>query len=549
MALSEAELQIVEAGQATGKTREQIIAALANYREDITQQAPKNGYLSTIKDVGVGAGKGLLEGAIGTSRILQRGGQEFLGLLPGVDRKEVLETTGFSELGGEQARQIDEQLKAKNAAEMTGKVLGYTAELGAGFVPSAGRFLVRNAGRIGSEVGQAVTTGAQAIAESPVVQGVSRFAQDVAGRVPRFLGRVQEGVEEAATRAERIRTSAPAVQNALRVNLDERFINTVQNADQPTLQAYREMLDIAEDTRGGTLRPKENPSIVAGRAVENQFDLIENRRKAIGKEIEQAVQNLPRATVNMQPSISQLEAVLQENGLRIVDGVLDAGQSTLSKAQIQRLQELYDTARRASGEVSAVRVHGMDRLFSQLQREARFDQLDNIFINVNGEDVNAFRLFRDVYRNQLDNLSPEIRDLNNQYRIVRQMIDDAENSIFRSPNFEATRTTDPAEFAKVNLRRLAGEAQSTPAYQAVVEQMDQLARQLGYEGARADDLIYFAQELRKLYPETIPPTGFQGISTRISDVAERVLKTGAPNEADRQRALRELIESAIQPQQ
>lgn len=567
MVFSQKELQIIKAGKENGFTRAQIEDALKNSRLGITPTSKKSalvfagqkkGGLGTTKDVAVGVGKGLLEGAIGLGRLAtvvpERIGQATIaGLDPNRTFQEVKEQQNITEilgLSGKSAEEIDEQLRAKNEEERLGKILGFAGEVAAGSFGLVRRGVVKGIDvfsnlvrRSGVRIGDEVPTF---IPEEPsFLEGVKQTGKELFERIPRFAGRLRQRAEDAAERARLLKESTPEVQNAIKSNLDTRFITTAQEADAPTLKAYREMLDIAEDTKGGTLKPRQQPSIVAGRVVEEQFDLIEKQRKTVGKQIEETIHNLPDAKVNMRPSLNQIDDVLTQNRITITDkGKLQS--PVFTKQQLARLQELYDQAISAGDVIDAKLVHGMDRVFSQLQREARFENLDNIFLNVNGQDVNAFRIFRDIFRNQLDNLSPEMRQLNNQYRVLRTTINDMENSIFKSPNFEATKVTDPAEFAKVNLRRLAGEAQSSPAYQTAVEEMDVLARQLGYEGARGDDLIYFAQELRKLYPQTIPPTGFTGgIRTSLRGIVENVLEAGKPDIKDQQEALRGLIEAGL----
>ena len=157
-----------------------------------------------------------------------------------------------------------------------------------------------------------------------------------------------------------------------------------------------------------------------------------------------------------------------------------------------------------------------------------------------------FRAFRDVYSNELDNISPEIKDLNRKYRNVATLIDDIENSIFKTPNFEITKNTDQAEFAKVNLRRIFGESQSSPVYEAIADEMDTIAKQLGYNGASPKEVAAFAQEIRQLYPETIPKTGFQGGIGGVLDVAAKALGAGKADTRDQQKALRALIEASEQ---
>lgn len=559
MAFTEREQKIIQWSQQNGKTVQEMKEAILRYRDTGSPRDPskivKPTPLERVKEISVGIAKGLGETAIGTAEILQTAGQGIIAAIdPTKTFAEIREQTGFKSLSDEGVKEL---LKAKTEAEKQGKVIAFAGELlagggasllGKGFIK--GGELARIGLTRGREIlGKGVEEVIERIPEIPAPTGLLQKGKEIFERIPRALGRARETTEEAAIRAERLKTASPSVQEAIKSGLDDRLVDFTQQADIPTLRAAKEMVDISEEIRPG-IKPKRQPSIVAGRVVEEQFGLIEKQRKAVGKQIEEAINKLPKTTVNMRPSINQLERVLADNGVNITKkGVLDISRSSLSKQQGSRLQELYDTATRGGDVIDAKLVHGMDRLFSQLQREARFDQLDNIFLKVNDKDVNAFQLFRGIYRNQLDNLAPEIRDLNSQYRVLRTAVDDAENSIFKTPKFEATKTTDPAEFAKVNLRRLAGEAQSSPAYQAVVENMDAMARKLGYTGAKADELIYFAQELRKLYPETIPPTGFVGgIRTGVIDIAERVLRAGEPNVKDQQKALRSMLEELLAQQ-
>jgi hypothetical protein len=106
----------------------------------------------------------------------------------------------------------------------------------------------------------------------------------------------------------------------------------------------------------------------------------------------------------------------------------------------------------------------------------------------------------------------------------------------------------------VNLRRLEGDALSTPYFQEVATRLDDMSRQYGYKGAKPSDLITFAEDLRKIYPDTIPSAGFQGgIRTAIKpgalDLLEKTLSVGKLTEKDQQRALRELLKSLDEPAQ
>jgi hypothetical protein len=382
----------------------------------------------------------------------------------------------------------------------------------------------------------------------PATQGVTQLLKEQAERIPRAFEKGKESTREALGRADRIRTSSPAVQNAIKSKVDDRLINTVLQADEPTIKAYKEMVDVVS-TPSQTIKPSTQPSIVAGKAAEETFDILEGERKRIGKALEAEINALPTdVKVNMGVSKAQLEGVLAQNGVVVTDkGLGYSGKFT--KAERARINELWETINEVPENATPKQVRDMDNLLSKLQRETKMEGLQDIMIDVNGEKKNLFQVFREQYTNQLENINPNIRQLNKEYRDARVLIDDLEDTIFKSGKYESIKGVDQAEFAKTNLRRIMGEAQSSPAYAEILSKMDARARELGYSGAKAEDLIYFAEELRKLYPESIPKTGFQGgIQTatgmpRMLDLVDGVMSAGKPGVVDQQRALKELLES------
>lgn len=405
--------------------------------------------------------------------------------------------------------------------------------------------------QVASDVGNKVS---EALPESSTIQGVKQTVSDVAERVPRFVGKVKDTVQEQAVKAERIRNAPPVVAQALKVDLPEQFIDPVLNADPATKQAFKRVLDVA-DTPKTTLGQKANPSIVAGDLATKQFDVIENQRKTIGDALNKATAQLSKTEpVQMKQAYNQLDSILSEQGITPVYGTrgveLDFSKSKLAPKQRQVIKDLYKLATEGGDTLTPTEIHRKDQLFSALQREARADQIEDILIDLpDGQKMSMFRAFRDVYANQLDTLSPEIKDLNRKYRNIMTLIEDVENSIFKTPDFNVTKSTDPAEFAKVNLRRIFGEAQSSPVYEAIADEMDAVSRQLGYADASPKEVAAFAQEIRALYPETIPKTGFQGgIRGAFSDIAGRVLEAGKADTTDQRKALRALIETSGQAQ-
>lgn len=381
--------------------------------------------------------------------------------------------------------------------------------------------------------------------------GTTQTATDLAERVPRFIGKVKEASEAAKAKGELIKSSEPPVANAIKSGVDQRVINTVTQADDATRKAYKEMVDIAEDAVNkdkGTLKLKQRPEIIAGNAVENQYKLIDAQKKKIGAELGAEIDQLSKTTkVDIGDGIRNVDDVLGENGVRAIDGKLDFQKSKFTPNERAAIQKLYELANEGSDSLTPRQIHGKDQLFSKLQREARFDGVGDLMIETPQGKMSLFRVFRDTFSNKLDEISSEkIRGLNKKYRNIITLTDDVEDTIIKSGKFETTKNLSDAQFAQTNLRRLLSDAQSAADYRGIVAELDKVSRDLGYTGANAEDLITFATELRKIYPETIPATSLGGtFKTSISGMVEKVLEAGKPGTADQQRALKALIESLL----
>jgi len=374
--------------------------------------------------------------------------------------------------------------------------------------------------------------------------GVRQMGTELAERVPLAITRAGEAVETAAQKAEKIKTAPPAVGQAIKSGIDDVVIDAVQQADEPTLNAYRQMIEIAEQPRTG-LRPATRPASVAGESVTEQYKILDKARNDIGQQIGDAVDQLSKqkGSVDVLPEQRMARDLLRQNGISPdVSGKLNFSGSALTPKQRTLVQDLYQLATQ-SEQLTPRQIYNYDKLFSQLQREARFDNLDTIFLKTPQGDVNIFRAFRNIYANKLDNVAPEIAPLNKQYAGLRNLQDDIESSIVKRGNFESNKGVDPSEFAQTNLRRIFSEAQSAADYRALADKLDAFARQEGYKGANPQDLAGFAERLKSIYPDTVPETSLRGgISTSIRDIIGKVGEIGKPGVEDQQKALRKLLE-------
>lgn len=414
----------------------------------------------------------------------------------------------------------------------------------------------KKAAELGAEGVEAVAKGAkktaQAVAEKPAVQGMVQIAKDNASKVPRFTGRVREGVLESAAKAERLRTAAPEVAQAVKAGVDDRLIRTIETVDRATpqgtatLKGYKDMVRIAEDA-GTKIGVKERPEIVAGKAVEDQFKLLESQRKSVGEQIGNAVDDLSRKiTVNMSDSIDTLRAVLAENGITTKGKDLSFSGTKYTAKERAGIRELWDEAIRSGESLTPRQIYDADSLFSKLQRESRLDGIGDIFVRTPDGDMPLFSVFRDVFSDKLDEIAPDVRPLNSQYRELARLKEDIEDSLIKGGNFNVTKGMDTSNFAQTNLRRMTSDAQSAAAYREIAGKLEGVARALGYEGASSRDLIDFATELRNIFPDSVPATGFTGILQRSGSIPQflgEVMGAGKPGITDQQRALKQLLET------
>lgn len=591
MAFTQQDIATLKQAKAQGKTKEQALAAVSLSRSQNPPPAPQTKPLSNkITDtLGLGGvtdvfGKLIARSGLG-SRFTESPEAREANALSGMSTQDVnranieapskgqvagaaLQTAtipaGFALTGGASVLGqaaigagigfaydvgqdlVDKKSAVKVATPGLGTVIGGAAPVAIrGAVAGIGA-LKNAASPVVNKAGQAITN---ALPESQTLSGLKQTASELGDRVPRFVGKVSENVQEAGVRAERIKTSPPVVQTAIKSGLPDPLIDPIINANPITKQAFKEVLDIA-DAPKTTLGQKQNPAVVGGNRASQQYDVIEAQRKRIGEAMNVETAKLGRIEdINMTGAYSQLDSVLEDIG--VVKEITEKGfklnfsKSKLTQKQRTVVVDLYEKATEGGNALSPLQIREKDQLFSAIQRESRSDAVqDVIFTTADGQTTDLFRAFRDVYSNELDVLSPEIKKLNSQYRNVATLLEDIENSIFKTPNFEITKNTDPSEFAKVNLRRIFGEAQSSPAYEAIADEMDAISRQLGYEGASPKEVAAFAEEIRALYPEIVPKAGFQGgIRAGLLDIASSIMEAGKADATDQRKALRALLEA------
>jgi len=374
-----------------------------------------------------------------------------------------------------------------------------------------------------------------------ITPAINQTTKDFLSRVPRAVEHAKDYSLEATKRAERIKKSTPEVGKAIEVGVEDKTLNNILEATENTKKEMRKMIDIVEES-GDVM-----PSSLAGESSVKQYEIIDKARKKVGEKLNEAIENLPDTKVSISRKLADLDKTLRQNGLKIQDKqIVRSSNSNITEAELNAINKLYNESIRGVnniGLLDAKSIQAKNSLISKLKRESsRIENIDDIIIKKpDGTTTSIYSAFKDMFSETLDEISPEIRDINREYATYRNIVDEIDNSILKSS--KTNLNINPAESASINLRRVSGEALSTPYFQEVARLMDATARKLGYNGADPVRLINFAEDLRKLYPEAIPRTGFQGgIRTGVSDLADRLIQAGAPNAQDKQKAIKEILD-------
>lgn len=404
------------------------------------------------------------------------------------------------------------------------------------------------------------TSPVQSAIPDQVSNGGSAIKQtitDLGESAKRVGTRLSEKTQEQALKAERIASASnPAVKQAIQVNLDEPMVDFATNADKATREAARKMVQIAESPK--KIGTNARPTQVAEEKALEQYDLVVKNKKAIGQQIGEISEQFPTLkNIDVTPTQNNLMEVMKNNGLSLnMDGQIIASDNLkISDEQLTVINKLFDKVTKQNT-VSAKNLHELDQWFSGTQRKSRMvDKIDDVYVTVPTPDgktkeVNIFKVFRDAFGQRLDEVAPDnLRTLNKQYRQYSNFLEDVEGKLISNPEFSdlVASTADTDKFAEAGLRRIFGEGKGAADREAIYNALDNVSRELGYQGPRADDLYAFGEELKKLYPETIQKTSFRGqIGASIMDKLSTVMDVGKVSPKDQQDALKALLEMSTE---
>ena len=495
----------------------------------------------TVKDLAKDVGRGIETVSLGlgggaVKQGVQSGIRQGVGAAVKQGAKEGAKAGSFGGFGAG----LSEKGEVKDAIK--GAAVGTAVGAGLGVVaPVAIGGIKKGFGAVKESAEQVVTKA------KPIGEGVEAIAREFGTRAKRLGERTKGAFTEISERSKLIKESTPKVRSLIKNNVDPDIIDFATKADKVTKKGLKEIVDIARKSKG--LGIQERPGIVAGRAAGSQYSLINKQKKNIGKKIGEAVSKLSKTErVDMGESFGKLKSQLQAEGVTFKGGRLTNSSfngTNFTPQQRSKITELWKLSTEKVRNVTPKDLWKKDNLFSKLQREARFEGVSDILIELpDGSKKNLFNVFRDVFRDTLDNVSPDgIRGLNKQYREYSLFVDDIENSIVKSGKFETGKGVDVSNFAQTNLRRIMSDAQSAGDFLAIARKMDVQARKLGFQGARPEDLISFSERMKDIYPKSTPPTGFRGgIGRGVVDAVGTISEAGKANLGDKQKAIEEFFD-------
>jgi hypothetical protein len=514
-------------------TKERNVLGLGRSRPaGIDEQGQTKSLGGQVKDVigaGLETGSFLAPGAIGGAL---KGGAT-LGA-------KTLGTAGAGALGG--------GLGAAGGSMAAGDTLGETLKrtatgaaaggaLGA-VIPGLGA-IARKAPSVARGGASLMRKGIETAGEVPgVIKGAAtRFGQAVPETVSNILQNIAEGARSAAQRSQ----LAPTVRRAVSTGIPEEMATGLQRATPDDLRFIKEMAETAAQ--------KKPIKEVAAKPALERFDFIRKQTSEIGEKMDDAIDsmmlkqnNVPNPRQDMMQTLADEGIQFNANGKIINTGQFTPSEASLLKKIVAELpqgdlltpRQVVDAQRKLSGmlrEASKVKGISTDRL------QAVSGQLKNLLTQ---------------------NLSDEYRQLAQEYAIIKNAMDDFLKFIGVTKKNGAFYTFDDivekgGQRTGERLLRLlsntAGQATET------MQQLDEVARQFGYQGTEdVKNIVEWSNLLEQIY-DIVPKTSLQGrVEGAMSDIPvqgatlgamglQALKKAAGATRANQRKAFEELLKS------
>lgn len=565
--LTPQERKIVEYGRSQGKTREQVLAALASYRASVDQGSQSR---PTVRSTVAGFGEDLAKRAgnvVDAGERFVKGEQSL--------RSTALQAAGqvagfYSDAGGRvvsaampdvvreplarATERVVQSAPARAGAEMYGRfkeanpVAAANVEAAAniaGFVPvpTGAAAAARAAMSVGRGTGKVASRAASAVA--PVVRGTADAAKLAAEGAARIPGRIATNVaEKAATREAILELPGELAQRAARDGIDVPDVQTLVRTVPRNKASVSNLIRVVRDFADG--KSKVNPLEVVGKPIVARLRVVESSASKVGAQLSDAARKIGVVTKDeLAPVFERLKSVPGLEGLRVTpDGKLNFRDTVLTTVQTaadrKAIQEIFTQATRWGKGPGKHRLR--QELFEILNGKKRS------LTNLTKTQEQAYEAMRKGLADVLDAKDFSYKKLNQAYARARQPVDDLRKALRVDGDDGDLLDLSAGLLAK----RLTSNAASNPQIRSILRRLDEATKTPGTTLENIEDLQDIFNVLDRYY-DIAAKTGFKGqieSSLRSSGVRDAITSAVADvarqTPAVRRKALEALLDSLLQ---
>lgn len=462
-----------------------------------------------------------------------------------------LEATGLDKPLGQAVQSVSESGIGQAVGEAYGGLSERTREnLGAvGNIASVvpvvkGGQIAKSLAKTGAKAtGQAIKTGAEAVVDNSILQGVgtaARSAWESGKRIPERLATnvAEKQATELAIKSLPTKTSQIAVRDGVDIN-DVKELTSIPR----TPESNKLIQTVKEFARGNK---KVDPIEVVGEQAVNRFKEVIKQKKQIGSQLGEASKTIGVLTKpELQTGVlARLKKVNGLENLTLKNGLLDFSKTrlntTLSKGDRASIQEAFREATKwGDGE----KAHQFRQtLFETLGGKKKGK------VEVTDTQEQAFESIRGGLSDVIETKSPTYKKLSNEYRKIVEPVRELQKKLKTlDPNVEDL--SDSNLSAGILARRITSTASSNPEIRKLLKTLDSVGTTKGSSFEKTMQLQDMYNILNKYY-DIAPKTGFQNLvkegvaggDSIVGMLKETAKNVAGKSNAVRQKALEDLLD-------
>lgn len=230
--------------------------------------------------------------------------------------------------------------------QVTGQALRQIPKLGKSYLDNMAQALAK---RNPKTLTQTIPNAAESIK-----RGVSNVFE-------RGKGKLQQSIET----SQKIRQLPEVEARLVSAGLDERVLGFVKTSKAKDVDAYKDMFNIAKSRMGEDgLRISTQPKEVVGKTISSRARYVINKRKSVGKQIGDVVNNLPEKFVSIKKESEQFTDYLRGIGVRVGNEGKLINTGIVPSADMGAYQLMYDLLRPPGATLK--KLHGLrQRIFKE----------------------------------------------------------------------------------------------------------------------------------------------------------------------------------------